>query len=121
MASAICTPFKAAPLSSWSPATNMAIDLPEGSLDVLPDAADQDIPLPGGLLRHREIIFFGSSTILTPGAPFRSVADFLRRDGPVAFKIQRLGMSAQDRHAHAGGRHADVGVRENFARLVQPS
>ena len=54
--SAICTAFSAAPLRSWSPATNNDNVLPLGSLTSLADAPDQHFVLAAGVHRHGEVV-----------------------------------------------------------------
>ena len=54
--SAIWMAFSAAPFSSWSAGDEHRDRVAAGVAEVLPDAADQDVVLAGGVDRHREVV-----------------------------------------------------------------
>ena len=93
--------------------------LPVVATDVLADATGEDIVLRGRVERHRVAAV---QRIVNDPHPLALREDLARlggRDVVLELEVQRLGMGARDRHAHAGARELQRRMVEHLARLVE--
>ena len=117
--SAICTAFSAAPLRSWSPATNSASVRPVGSLTSLADAADEHFVFAARVDAASESSCAPCRRpARTPGAAARIARASADDSGSSQLDVERDAMRAQNGHAHAGRGDAQVRLAEDLARLL---